>query len=81
MLGNLLNDEGIILLDDSTDPHVRKVVEFIRRNLRESLREVQNTTGSCFKRLAKKVTGRQQLTVFKKVGAAERPWDVKFVNF
>ncbi len=77
----LLNDKGLLLLDDSNDSNVRKVVEFIRKNLAENLQEVQVLSDSTFKRLAKKLTGKQQLTVFRRVGAAEREWNAKFVNF
>lgn len=36
----LLKEEGYILFDDSTDEHVKKVLGFIRSNMKDHLQEI-----------------------------------------
>jgi predicted O-methyltransferase YrrM len=77
----LLRDGGVLLMDDSSDSHVHKVVRFIRRNLGQSLREIEVPTVSSTKKFAQKLARRQQLTAFRRYGAADRKWDAHFNDF
>lgn len=59
----LLNDGGLMALDDSSDPHVAKVNDFIRTNLSGALREVQQGGKS----LVAGLLGKRQLTVYERL--------------
>jgi hypothetical protein len=59
----LLNDAGWMALDDSTDPHVAKVNDFIRSNLTGSLKEI--SLGA--KATVTGLLGKRQLTVFERL--------------
>lgn len=59
----LLNDGGLMALDDSTDPHIAKVNDFIRSNLSGALREVSLGAKSTVAGLL----GKRQLTVFERL--------------
>jgi predicted O-methyltransferase YrrM len=78
----LLDLRGVVLFDDSTDPHVAKVTRFLRRN------------GSGLERLGISAhrpdmlrykfadyLGKTQLTGFRRIGPTERAWDAPFVSF
>lgn len=71
----LLNDNGWMALDDSSDPHVAKVNEFIRSNLTGALKEV--SLGA--KAAITGMLGKRQLTVFERLPYdgphAPRKWD------
>ncbi len=83
----LLEDGGLIAFDDSSCGHVRKVVRFIRANLGAAYEELSpyEVTAPRWPRLKQRVarlTGRQQLTLFRKrKGAPVRDWSTGFVNF
>lgn len=62
----LLNDGAWMALDDSSDPHIAKVNDFIRSNLGNALREVARGARASVASLF----GKQQLTVFER-----RPYD------
>lgn len=77
----LLDENGIIALDDSSDPHVSKVLKFLRTN--PALQEVdlsQYNKHSLRYRIGR-MLGRVQLTAFRKVGPVERQWNAPFRNF
>jgi predicted O-methyltransferase YrrM len=68
----LLKDGGIIMFDDSTDPHVAKAMGFIRSNLADSLKEVMpDDLRSTVARLLRM----RQLTVFERLPSHQRKFD------
>lgn len=82
----LLVERGVLVFDDSTDPHVRKVLHFIRSNLQTVLQPLNlgpyrsARNGSTRYRLAS-LLQRAQLTAFRKIGSVERPWNAEFADF
>lgn len=88
----LLSAPGaLILFDDSTYPEVRKVLKFINTNLGHVLEPVDlsplrdSSRESLVKSIGRKVTGRYQLTAYRKIKSLEshelRPWDSPFHDF
>ena len=82
----MLDKGGIILFDDSTDPHIAKVLSFIRKNMRHNLVEkdlmpFRSSEQSPWKYRVARFLGRAQLTGFEKIGDAEREWNSSFSNF
>lgn len=82
----LLKVGGVIAFDDSADAHVAKVVAFIRHNLADTYAEespyaITEPKHPKLRQFAAKITGRQQLTIFKKVRESQRNWDAAFTNF
>ena len=80
----LLVRDGVVLFDDSTHPHVRKILKFVRRNLGHCLEQMDLRPFHPDKSLryrAARALGRIQLTGFKKVGALERPHGYDLKNF
>lgn len=59
----LLNDGGWMALDDSSDPHIAKVNDFIRSNLANAVKEVSLSVKSAVAGLL----GKRQLTVFERL--------------
>jgi hypothetical protein len=79
----LLEPNGVILFDDSTYPHVAKLIRFLRRTLRDSMAPLDLAPFRMDRmryRLAQ-AFGRAQLTAFQRVGNPERSYDAKFHNF
>lgn len=82
----LLSMGGIIAFDDSTYPHVAKVLKFLRASLADKLSEVDLTVYRKGRkerlkhRLAHRLR-RAQLTAFQRVGDVERSWDAQFRSF
>ena len=80
----LLEPGGTVLFDDCADPHVSKVIKFIRSNLSEQLRPLDlspfQPSKSAFKRIANRF-GYSQAKAFTKTGDLPRPWNVKFSRF
>ena len=68
----LLNDGGMIMFDDSTDPHVAKAVGFIRSNLADSLKEVMPED---LRSTIARLLGMRQLTVFERLPSHQRKFD------
>jgi predicted O-methyltransferase YrrM len=78
----LLQDGGVVLFDDSTDPHIAKVVRFLRRNNAGLKRlDLSIYRQDALKYKVADYLGRTQLTGFKRIGSTERPWDARFVPF
>jgi hypothetical protein len=82
----LLNPGGVVALDDSSDPHIAKVLKFVRTNLRDillpvDLAEYREDQGKNLKYKVGRMTGRLQLTAFKKTNKSDREWNVRFENF
>ncbi len=73
----LLNKNGIILFDDSTDKHVRKVLQFIKKNMSEHFQQIDlsayglNPQKKIRYSVAQRL-GKTQATAFRKTGSAER---------
>lgn len=79
-VARLLEPNGIMLFDDSPDPHVRKVLRFLRSNCRLGLEEVdlspfRSQLGGGLRYRAARCLGRAQMTAFKRVGSVTREWD------
>ncbi len=88
-INRLLSQGALVAFDDSTDPHVRKVLQFIKTNFASSYQIVDLTpfrselpdVKNRLKRLVASRLGKNQLTVFRKVGKTERKWDTPFTDF
>lgn len=85
-IARLLSEGGIVAFDDSSAKDIRKVIRFIRSNMRPSLAEVdlvpyrnRSKTNLPY-RLARHL-GKIQLTAFRRVGPAAREWNARFVDF
>jgi predicted O-methyltransferase YrrM len=81
----MLTRGGIVAFDDSTSPHVAKVLKFIRGSMRLGLEEVDLTRfrgsrPSLGYRLARRL-GKVQMTAFRRIGDVERAWDAPFDTF
>ena len=82
----LLIDGGVVAFDDCSDPHVGKVIAFLRANggdgLAEfDLRRFRPDDGRPMRYRLARMLGRTQLTAFRRVGTVERPWNAPFRNF
>ena len=69
----LLSEGGIAAFDDSTNPHVRKVLRFIRTNCQQGLTEVdvgsyRPTETRTLKYQCAKILGKVQMTAFRRIG-------------
>jgi cephalosporin hydroxylase len=81
----LLPVGGYMLFDDCTDPHVNKVIQFIKKNYQEILveidyRSIENPNKSLKKKIANKL-GIRQLQGFRKISDPPRQWNVKYSMF
>jgi predicted O-methyltransferase YrrM len=82
---------GLLLFDDSTTPEVKKVLRFINVNLGHLLEPIDlnpwrhQANESLVKTIGRKVTGRYQMTAYRKTRSLEsgelRSWDSSFSNF
>ncbi|MBX3466758.1 MAG: class I SAM-dependent methyltransferase [Planctomycetes bacterium] len=87
LCADLVHEGGIIVLDDCLDPHVRKVVRFIRENLDsfEELDVVAYRSLGRFEemeqRALKGLRGLQQAAFVKTRAAWRRSWDSAFADF
>lgn len=82
----LLEEGGVMVFDDCRDPHVKKVIKFIRSTLKSSLREVDLSPfradgGKSLVYRAAKLAGQTQLVAFQRVGLLPRPYNASFINF
>ena len=81
----LLAMGGVVAFDDSTSPHIAKVLKFLRRVCRPGLQEIDLTPFRASRaglpyRLSRRF-GKVQLTAFRRVGEIERAWDSRFIVF
>jgi hypothetical protein len=81
----ILDAGGIVLFDDSVDPHVHNTLRFIRKNLPHSLRELDL---SPYRRHQSKFVyrvacaiGKSQLTAFQKIAGPLREWNCSYRDF
>jgi predicted O-methyltransferase YrrM len=82
----LVAEKGIVLFDDSRNAHVKKVVRFVRRNLRESFEEIDLSPyrldrGRGFKYRLARMLDQAQITGFRRMGPGARPWNGSFTDF
>jgi len=67
----LIDERGHILFDDSTDPHVAKVLAFIDTSVPGLNHQAELT----FRHRVAKLLGKRQLTVYRRIGCVERVWN------
>jgi hypothetical protein len=82
----LLADGGVLAFDDSCDPHIRKVLNFIRTNFRSTYEPVDLSRyrldrGATLRYRIAKALRKTQLTAFRKIGPTTREWNAPFRNF
>ena len=85
-VSRLLADDGIVVFDDSTNPHIHKVLAFIHANSESCLEffpldPFRPDKGKPLKYRLARAIGKTQVTAFRKVGKPERKWDSAFRNF
>jgi predicted O-methyltransferase YrrM len=85
-VARLLIESGVVVFDDSSDPNVRKVLNFIRRNLGAAFTEVDLAAyradgGTSLKYRVAKALGKTQMTAFKRIGDPIRSWNAPFFDF
>jgi predicted O-methyltransferase YrrM len=82
----LLSEGGVVAFDDSRNPHIAKVLRFLRASNREALQELdlssyrKNKQGRLIYRVARYLE-KVQLTAFRRVGNVERAWNAAFHSF
>lgn len=81
----LLSQKGIMLFDDSSNRHVKKVIKFIETNFDGRLNSLslnlyQTDKNKLIYRIAEYL-GKTQLRAFQKVGPDEREWNTPYTNF
>ena len=82
----LLSEGGVVAFDDCRDAHVLKVLDFIRRNLRSALLEIdlapfRADLGRSAKYRLGRLLGKTQMRAFRRVGPLSRPWNTPLNNF
>lgn len=82
----LLRSGGVVLLDDSSDPHVAKVISFLRSNLRTGIEQIDLTpyrlsNQTNIRYYLARQFGRVQLTGFRLIGEVERAYGTSLINF
>jgi cephalosporin hydroxylase len=82
----LLSAGGVVAFDDSVNPHIAKVLRFLRTNIpRSALEELD--LGSYMKKRDRftyrvaRYLRKTQLTAFRRIGPMERAWDAPFRSF
>ena len=84
-VARLLTQGGVVAFDDSTDPHIAKVLRFLRTSLRGALEELdlsqyRQKQYRFLYRVAHRF-GKSQMTAFRRVKNVERAWDAEFRPF
>lgn len=79
---HLLEMNGFLIFDDCQNNHVRKVVQFIKKNYPHilSIKVMSFSSKPLLNKIANKF-GYKQLEVFCKIGKTPRNWKEKFKNF
>jgi predicted O-methyltransferase YrrM len=81
----MLRDGGVIAFDDSSNPHIAKVVRFLRSNLTAGLKELDlSKYRDKQKRLKYQIArrlGKVQLTAFRRIGSIDRQWNTAYQRF
>ena len=80
----LLAKGGVVAFDDCSDPHVAKVVRFLKRNCSDGLSELDlepYRPGRSFRYRLARLLGSVQMRAFRSMGRIDRVWDAPFHNF
>ena len=82
----MLSQNGVVAFDDSPDPHVQKVLRFLRSNCGDGLEELdlspyRGDGGTSLRYRLARLLGKVQLTAFRRVGRVERAWNAAFHSF
>jgi len=82
----VLAPNGIVLFDDCRSRHVKKVIQFIRRNWGSLLAEIdiapfRYDKGRDLKYRAARALGQVQMTGFRRIGSTCREWNAPFSEF
>jgi len=82
----LLTEGGIAAFDDSSNPHIAKVLRFLRTSTRGALEELdlshyRETRQERFIYSIGRRLGKVQLTAFQRSGNIERSWNAPFHQF
>jgi len=82
----LLTEGGVVAFDDSTNPHVHKVLQFLRTNCRAGLEEIdlapyRADRGKTLRYRVARMLGKVQMTAFRRIGKTDRPWNAPFHSF
>lgn len=85
-VARLLADQGVVVFDDNSDPHVGKVIQFVRKNFAKSFVPVdlgpfRADGGHSLSYRVGVAFGKTQVVAFRKVGRPDREWDSRFVSF
>ena len=81
----LLFKGDVVAFDNSSNPHIAKVLKFLRTNVPRTALEGLDL--SCYRQKwqfiyrAAHWCGKVQLTAFRRVGNVERAWDAAFHSF
>jgi predicted O-methyltransferase YrrM len=79
----LLSHGGVILFDDCTDKHVKKVIRFINANFSRVLQreKISDFSGKSLKSRIGNALGIRQLVAYRKIAEPPRRWDAPFSGF
>jgi predicted O-methyltransferase YrrM len=82
----LLATNGVVIFDDYTDPHVKKVTRFIDKNLgnyfsRFDVDKYRPDQGRSCKYKIAKMLNKTQVIAYRKTGNDSRSWNSKFMDF
>lgn len=85
-VARLLTECGVMAFDDSTNPHVHKVLRFLRANCRQGLAEFalpsyRGDDGRSLSYRGARILGKVQVTAFRRVGKIDRAWNAPFHSF
>jgi len=83
-VNDLLLENGIVVFDDCLDPHVAKVIKFVKRNYNHILSEIGLHKYGGQKPILKRMAnlfGYRQARGFMKTGNGRREWNARFINF
>jgi hypothetical protein len=86
LVHRLLSQNGVIVFDDCTDPHVAKVCGFIQANASKQYSEMDLTPfrsqqGRNLKHTLAKKFGRTQMRAFRKISSEANDWNYKLKDF
>ena len=84
----LVHPGGVVLFDDASDPHVAKVIRFVRGNMAHTFREMalekyrsMTTAADRLKYRVASALGRVQLVAFERIGDPVRAWNSPLTAF
>jgi hypothetical protein len=85
-VSRILRDNGVVIFDDATNAHVRKVLGFITSNGGACLREInldrfRRDGGKTPRFRVARMLGMVQARAFRKVGDSNRAWDSALGRF